>query len=211
MNGELLKNLSITDFMARTSGIDPVPGGGSVSALCGALAAALAEMVTGLTIGRKKYVDAEAEMREIAPRMADAKDAFLDFIDKDAAAYDEVFSAFKMPKETDDEKAARARAIQEATLKAALVPLEVAKRSVAIMDDIRSVALRGNQNAVTDACVAMMCARTACFGAILNVMINLQGLDDKDEAARLTAECAALRSTAAEKEVTLLTHVNLLP
>ncbi|MCF0213036.1 MAG: cyclodeaminase/cyclohydrolase family protein, partial [Muribaculaceae bacterium] len=175
-----LKNLSITDFMAKTASMDPVPGGGSVSALCGALAGALAEMVTGLTIGRKKYADAEEEMRQIAPRMAAAKDAFLDFIDKDAAAYDEVFAAFKMPKETDEEKAVRAEAIQKSTLHAAMVPLEVAKRAVAIMDDIHAVALRGNQNAVTDSCVAMMCARTATFGAILNVMINLQGLNDQD-------------------------------
>ena len=206
-----LKNLSITDFMAKTASMDPVPGGGSVSALCGALAGALAEMVTGLTIGRKKYADAEEEMRQIAPRMAAAKDAFLDFIDKDAAAYDEVFAAFKMPKETDEEKAVRAEAIQKSTLHAAMVPLEVAKRAVAIMDDIHAVALRGNQNAVTDSCVAMMCARTATFGAILNVMINLQGLNDQDTVVRLTDECARLRATAADKEITLLNHVNLLP
>ena len=129
-----LQDLDIKGFMAATSGSDPVPGGGSISALCGALSAALAEMVTGLTIGRKKYVEVEEEMEALAPKMAEAQVKFLQFIDDDADAYNVVFDAFKLPKETDEEKAARSNAIQEATLKAALVPLEVAKTAVEIMD-----------------------------------------------------------------------------
>ncbi|MBO7164934.1 MAG: cyclodeaminase/cyclohydrolase family protein, partial [Muribaculaceae bacterium] len=95
-----LQDLDIKGFMAATSGSDPVPGGGSISALCGALSAALAEMVTGLTIGRKKYVEVEEEMKALAPKMAEAQVKFLQFIDDDADAYNVVFDAFKLPKET---------------------------------------------------------------------------------------------------------------
>ena len=204
-----LQDLDIKGFMAATSGSDPVPGGGSISALCGALSAALAEMVTGLTIGRKKYVEVEEEMKTLAPKMAEAQVKFLQFIDDDADAYNVVFDAFKLPKETDEEKALRSNAIQEATLKAALVPLEVAKKAVDTMDAIATIAAKGNQNAITDACVAMMCARTATFGALLNVRINLSSLKDADKVAELTAECDRLHAEANRKESELLNSINL--
>ena len=204
-----LQDLDIKGFMAATSGSDPVPGGGSISALCGALSAALAEMVTGLTIGRKKYVEVEEEMKALAPKMAEAQVKFLQFIDDDADAYNVVFDAFKLPKETDEEKAVRSNAIQEATLKAALVPLEVAKTAVEIMDAIAVIAAKGNQNAITDACVAMMCARRATFGALLNVRINLSSLKDADKVAQLTAECDRLHAEANRKEQELLNSINI--
>lgn len=203
------QELYLKEFLAKTCGNDPVPGGGSISALCGALSSALAEMVTGLTIGRKKYVDVQAEMEEIAPRMADAQAKFLQYIDDDAEAYNVVFAAFKLPKETDEEKAARKEAIQTATLKAALVPLEVAETAVGIMDDIAVIAAKGNQNAITDACVAMMCARTAALGAILNVRINIGSLTDTAKAEELAAKCDALQNKAIENEAKLLNSVKL--
>jgi formiminotetrahydrofolate cyclodeaminase len=204
-----LQDLNLKEFLAKTCGSDPVPGGGSISALCGSLSAALAEMVTGLTIGRKKYVDVESEMKEIAPRMAAAQSRFLQFIDDDADAYDMVFKAFKMPKESDAEKSARSEAIQVSTLHAAEVPLEVARTAVGIMDDIRLVADKGNQNAITDSCVAMMCARTATFGAILNVRINLSSLKDEEVVKRLSAECDKLQAEASQKESSLLNSIKL--
>ena len=204
-----LQDLYIKEFMAKTAGNDPVPGGGSISALCGALSAALAEMVTGLTIGRKKYADVEDEMKEIAPRMAKAQADFMQFIDDDSDAYTIVFDAFKLPKDTDEEKAIRSKAIQDATLKAALVPLEVAKTATGIMDDIMTIAKKGNQNAITDACVAMMCARTATFGALLNVRINLSSLKDQEMVSKLTIECDKLHAEANHKDQMLLGSVNI--
>lgn len=202
-----LQDLTIKEFLAKTYGSDPVPGGGSVSALCGSLAASLAEMVTALTIGRKKYLDVEEEMKEYAPKLEDARKKFLDFIDEDANAYQVVFDAFKLPKETDEEKELRKKAIQEATLIAAMVPLKVAETAVGIMDMIAAIGAKGNRNAVTDACVAMMCARTAAFGAILNVRINLSGLEDKDKAQELENKCMALHDEAEVKEAALLNTV----
>lgn len=204
-----LQDLSIKDFLAKTAGSDPVPGGGSIAALCGTLAAALAEMVTGLTIGRKKYADVQAEMEAIAPRMAEARAKFLDYIDKDAQAYDAVFSAFKMPKDTDEQREARAAAIETTTLYAATVPMAVASLAVEIMPGIAEIAEKGNKNAITDACVAMMTARTAALGAILNVRINIAGLSNADDASRLAAECDRLQALATERESALLSSVKI--
>lgn len=95
-----LTELTVTGFLEKTYGSDPVPGGGSVSALCGSLAASLGQMVTGLTIGRKKYLDVESDMLRLAPEMEEARNKFINFIDEDAAAYQIVFDAFKLPKAT---------------------------------------------------------------------------------------------------------------
>ncbi len=204
-----LQDLSIKDFLAKTAGSDPVPGGGSIAALCGTLAAALAEMVTGLTIGRKKYADVQAEMEAIAPRMADARAKFLDYIDKDAQAYDAVFAAFKMPKDTDEQREIRAAAIEGTTLYAATVPLAVANLAVDIMPDIAEIAEKGNKNAITDACVAMMTARTAALGAILNVRINIAGLTNTTDADVFAEQCDVLQALAIERESALLSSVKL--
>ncbi|MDE6076447.1 MAG: cyclodeaminase/cyclohydrolase family protein [Muribaculaceae bacterium] len=204
-----LTELTINGFLEKTYGSDPVPGGGSVSALCGSLAAALGQMVTALTIGRKKYAEVEEDMLRLAPEMEEARNKFVDFIDEDAAAYQVVFDAFKLPKNTDEEKAVRKEAIQKATLAAALVPLEVARTAVGIMDGIQEIAVKGNKNAITDCCVAMMCARTAAFGAILNVRINLAGLDDRETAQELENECMALHDEAEIKEAALLNTVTI--
>lgn len=202
-----LQDLTIKEFLEKTYGKDPVPGGGSVSALCGSLAASLAEMVTALTIGRKKYADVEDEMLRYAPQMEMARRKFLDFIDEDAEAYQKVFNAFKLPKDSEEEQRIRNEEIQKATLYAAMVPLRVAEAAVGIMGEIFQIGSKGNRNAVTDACVAMMCARTAALGAILNVRINLTSLDDKDKAKELESRCMALQDEAQVKEASLLDMV----
>ena len=202
-----LQDLTIKEFLEKTYGKEPVPGGGSISALCGALAASLGEMVTALTIGRKKYADVEKEMLEYAPQMELARRKFLDFIDEDAEAYQMVFDAFKLPKESEEEQRVRHEMIQKATLHAAMIPLRVAETAVGIMGVIFEIGSKGNRNAVTDACVAMMCARTAAFGAILNVRINLTSLDDREKAQELENRCMALHDEAEVKEASLLDTV----
>jgi formiminotetrahydrofolate cyclodeaminase len=199
-----LSELSVKEFLLVTAGDDPVPGGGSVSALCGALSAALGQMVTNLTIGRKKYADQEESMKEMAVVFNSYLDDFAQDIDADSDAYDEVFAAYRLPKETEDEKATRTRKIQDATKVAAEVPLHVAQKACKIMDFISMVAKTGNQNAVTDACVAMMCARTAVWGALLNVRINLSALKDEEYVAGMKKEADLLEEKAGEKEQKLL-------
>lgn len=201
--------ISIEEFIEVTAGKDPVPGGGSVSALVGTLAASLGKMVTGLTIGRKKYVDVQADMEAMVPVFSNAIDFLLNAIADDAEAYDRVFNAYKLPKESDEEKAIRSEAIQRGLAHAARVPLSVAERCVSIMPYIQEVAEKGNQNAITDACVAMMCARTGALGAILNCRINISSIKDADVAEELASKCDHLQQKAVAMEQELLNSVKI--
>ncbi len=204
----MLTDLTVKDFLDKVAGSDPVPGGGSIAALNGSIASALGAMVANLTIGKKKYAEYEEQMQQIATLATERMQQFIADIDRDSDAYDRVFACFKMPKETDEEKAARSAAIQEATKYAAQVPMEVARAALGLMDMLADVARHGNQNAVTDACVAMMSARTAVLGAVLNVRINLGSLKDADFAARMQAEADELERGAIEKEKALLDEIN---
>ena len=206
----MLTDLTVKDFLNKVAGSDPVPGGGSIAALNGALASALAAMVANLTIGKKKYAEVQEDMLAIAQEAEGLMTAFTTDIDRDSDAYDRVFACFKMPKDTDEEKAARSAAIQEATKYAAQVPLEVARRACALMPRIAEVARRGNQNAVTDACVAMMSARNAVLAALLNVRINLSSLKDQALVARLQAEADELEQQATAREQELLAEVKTM-
>lgn len=204
----MLTELTVKDFLNKVAGSDPVPGGGSIAALNGAIASALAAMVANLTIGKKNYADCEELMKQIAERAAGLKEEFVADVDRDSEAYDRVFACFKMPKATDEEKAARSAAIQEATKFAAQVPMEVARRAYGLMDTIAQVARKGNQNAVTDACVAMMAARSAVLAALMNVRINLGSLKDKEYALAMQAEADGLEQQALAKEKELLDEIN---
>lgn len=206
----MLTELTVKDFLNKVAGSDPVPGGGSIAALNGALASALAAMVANLTIGKKKYAEVQEDMLAIAQEAEGLMTAFTTDIDRDSDAYDRVFACFKMPKDTDEEKTARSAAIQEATKYAAQVPLEVARRACALMPRIAEVARRGNQNAVTDACVAMLSARNAVLAALLNVRINLSSLKDQALVARLQAEADELEQQATAREQELLAEVKTM-
>lgn len=181
-----------------------MPGGGSISALNGAIAAALAEMVANLTIGKKKYAEVEETMKRIAAEAAIAGAELVKDIDRDSEAYNRVFAAFKLPKETDEEKAHRSKEIQENTKYAASVPMEVARRTFSILGLIEQVVSEGNQNAITDGCVAMMCARTAIIGALLNVRINLTSIKDEDFVIKMREEADRIEAEAIEREQKIL-------
>lgn len=202
----MLTELTVKGLLAETAGDAPVPGGGSISALNGAIAAALAEMVANLTIGKKKYADVQDEMAEIAKSAAALQKELVLDVDRDSEAYDGVSQAFKLPKETDEEKAIRSAAIQENTKKAALVPMEVARRASTLLPSIEAVVARGNQNAVTDGCVAMMCARVAVVGALFNVRINLASIKDEEFVARLREEADRLEADVLAREAAVIAH-----
>lgn len=202
-----LQDLSLKQFLEKTASNEPVPGGGSVAALHGALSSALAEMLANLTVGKKNYAEVEDLMRQNAAKAADLRTHFVNDIDRDSDAYNLVFDAFKLPKETDEQKSARSAKIQEATKIAALVPMEVAERAFGMLDLIDQTTRNGNKNAVTDGCVAMMTCRTAVLGALLNVRINLGGLKDADFVADLAAKCDAMEKAALQKEHELVNWV----
>ena len=201
-----LTDLTVKGLLDVTAGKDPVPGGGSISALSGAISAALTEMVAGLTIGKKKYAEVEEQMKQLAERVQQIRQQLILDVDRDSEAYNVVFAAFQMPKETDEEKAARSAQIQEATKIAANVPMEVARRVYSLLSDIEEVVSNGNQNAVTDGCVAMMSARNAIIGALFNVRINLTSIKDEQYVADMTAEADRLEREVIEREAKVIEY-----
>ncbi len=189
---------TLSGFVASVASSAPVPGGGSVAAHTGALGAALTEMVAGLTIGRKKYVAVEAEMQELAEKAKSLGARLAALVQEDSDSYALVSSAYKLPKETPDDAAAREAAIQKAIVKAAEVPLETARACVAVAQLAAICAQKGNSNAVSDAGVAALLAEASCKGAVYNVRINVASMRDPhtgkklaDEAAALVHECAS--------------------
>ena len=189
---------SVSGFVASVASSNPVPGGGSVAAHAGALAAALAQMVAGLTIGKKKYASVDAEMKEAALKAVSLGNALAGLVKRDAEAYSHVSEAYKLPKEPADAAARRAEAVTTALLKAAEVPLETARASVEVAQLAALVAEKGNRNAVTDAGVAALLAQAACKGAAYNVRVNVQALDDKSKGESLAREADQLVKRAGD-------------
>ncbi|MEA3247891.1 MAG: glutamate formimidoyltransferase [Gemmatimonadota bacterium] len=203
---------SLDAFVASVASSAPVPGGGSVAAHVGALGGALAEMVAGLTAGRKKYAAVDAEMREVAASAASLRARLSALVQADADAYTAVSAAYKLPKATRGEEAARNAAIQASLIKAAEVPLDTARACAAVADLAATCAEKGNTNAASDAGVAALIAEAGCRGAAYNVRINVASMPDRSagaafasEAARLvssTAAAAARATAAVERQLT---------
>ncbi len=176
--GTPLADLTVKGFVDLTSTDAPAPGGGSVAALMGSLAGALAAMVANLTIDKKGYQDVTEEMKRVACDGQVLKATFLKAVDDDTSAFDAVMEAMRLPKKTADEVALRDAAIEAATRHAIEVPLEVLRDCARVLDAVEPVAAKGNANSLSDAGVAALCARAAAGGAYLNVMINLPGITD---------------------------------
>ncbi len=205
----MLAQLSCEAFMDKIASNDPVPGGGSVSAFAGGIAASLASMVASLTVGKKNFEEVNDEMAVIASRMLQMKIAFTEFIDKDANSFDGVMQAFKMPKETDEEKAARTAAIQEGYKEAIAIPLAVAKASAELFENLEFVVTKGNQNALSDALVGTMMARSAVLGALYNVKINIPSVKDAAYVEKIMSEVKELEKFAIAREADILAKANL--
>ena len=183
---------SMSAFLSSVASSDPVPGGGSVAALAGALAAALAQMVAGLTIGKKKYAAVDAEMKEIALKAVSLGNILGALVKRDADAYARVSAAYKLEKEPAEAASRRAHAVTSALIEAAEVPLETARRCVEVAELAAIVADKGNSNAVTDAGVAALLAEAAARGAAYNVRVNVNALGEKSKGAELAREAARL-------------------
>ena len=178
-------------FLNAVASSDPTPGGGSVAALAGALAAALATMVARTTIGKKKYADVEMQMQSAVAGGEQLRQTLTRLIDEDAEAFTSVMDAYRLPKESEG----RAEAIQGATLYAAEVPLRTAERVLDTLAQLHIVAEMGNVNAATDAAAGAHLALAAVEAAALNVMINIKGLED-DEAVSMRKRIEEVREEA---------------
>lgn len=177
-----LATLSTTQLLGELSSDSPAPGGGSVAAVCGALAAALTSMVAALSYAKKGWEDTRPEMETLGRAAQQLIDWFLLAVDRDAEAYNEVIAATRLPNKTPDERKARIKSLGMANYRATLVPLEVLEHSVTALDLARQAAGSGNPNSVSDAGVSAVCAEAAARAASLNVRINLAGLGEGERA-----------------------------
>lgn len=209
MNNMALADLSIKEFLAKTASNSPVPGGGSIAALSAGIAASLSEMVAHLTIGKKGYEALEEEMQEIAKDAFQYRERLIRYIDKDSNVYNDVIAAFKLPKGTEQERNNREGAIQEALTSATLVPLDVARDAFKIIKLAGKVVRQGNKNAVTDAAVAVMMARTAALSALYNVKINLASIKDTNFVEEIREEIKHMESEIVNREREFLSNVSI--
>ncbi len=205
----MLTDQKVNQFLEQTASGIPVPGGGSISALSAALGAGLTEMVANLTVKKKGYEAVEARMQDIAAKGRSLRDKLAAAVDKDANAYNDVLTAYKMPKNTEAEQEARSRAIQEAMQNAARVPMAVAYDALQVMDLAEKVIREGNRNAVSDGAVGVMMARTAALGALFNVRINLASIKDKLFVEEMTKEVEKLERRIHEREKEILSYVSI--
>ncbi len=205
----MLADQKIADFLQETASGNPVPGGGSVSALSAALGAGLTEMVANLTVGKKGYEAVESEMKDIAASVQDLRNKLTTEVDRDSEAYKDVLAAFKLSKATEKEKEQRKLAIQDAMKNAARVPLGVAYDALQVMDLAEKVIRNGNRNAASDGAVGAMMARTAVLGALFNVKINLASVDDKPFVEEMMMEVEKIEKRVYEREKEILSQVKL--
>jgi formiminotetrahydrofolate cyclodeaminase len=192
-----LASLSVADFAASLASEAPAPGGGSASAAAGAAGAGLLSMVIRLTLGKEKYRDAWAVLEELLPHLDGHRQRLLELVDEDTKAYEAIVAARKLPKETDAEKLARKKAVDDATLVATTVPMQTAFFAEKALRAAATVAERGNPNAGSDAFVAALLLSAAVEGALANVRINLGGIADPglkngyaEDAEDLAEKCA---------------------
>ena len=198
-----LIDLTVKHFAEETSRESPAPGGGTIAAYMGALAAALGTMVANLSSHKRGWDTQWEKFSRWADRGQEQIAELLELVDEDTEAFNRIMSAFALPKQTAEDKAARSKAIQEATLYATQVPLHTMQAAYCTFDICRAMAEEGNPNSVSDAGVGALAARAAVLGAGLNVKINAGGLKDRETADRLIAEANQLiaKANEAEKEI----------
>ena len=204
----LLASMEITSFLSELASSSPAPGGGSVAALAGSLGAALSSMVCNLTIGKEKYNDVEGDIKEVFKKCEEIRKRLTKLIDEDTQAFNDVIKAFKMAKETEEQKKKRSNAIQEGYKKAASVPLETAKTCEKILDLAKVVAEKGNQNSITDSAVSALMAQAGVESAVLNVKINLGSIKDETFVKNISSELDLLNKNTRKKTEEILSFVN---
>ena len=203
-----LVDMTCTDFALETASESPAPGGGSISAYMGVLAAALGTMVANLSSHKAGWDERWEEFSDYAERGQELVSRLLALVDEDTEAFNRIMAVFAMPKTTAEEKAARSAALQSATLYATEVPLKTMKAAYECFDIVKAMAETGNPNSVSDAGVGALAARSAVLGAELNVKINAAGLKDRERAERLISEANEIARKAVAQEAEILQIVN---
>ncbi len=199
----MLVDLTLRTYLDRLASADPTPGGGAAAALTGAQGAALLSMVCNLTIGKKKYADVEEEMKGVREKSEALRGRLTELIDEDAEAFNKVSQAYQMPKGSDEEKAARRAAIQEALKGAEVVPMETVEACLEVIRLAIVAAQKGNKNVVSDAAVGGILGHAGLLSAADNVRINLNLIKDEEFVERERRKLESLLQAAEEAMQTL--------
>lgn len=181
-----------TDFLEALSSKEPVPGGGGASAAVGAFASALGMMVANLTAGKKTYAAVEEEILETKERLLTLQKELIRLTDEDAKAFEPLSRAYGLPRETEEEKAERARIMEAALYEASRVPLQIMQTVRQVMELLRILGEKGSRIAISDVGVGILFAQAALEGASLNIYINTRLMQEKEQVAKLNAEADAL-------------------
>ncbi len=206
-NADRLVQMTLRGFANETASESPAPGGGSISAYVGTLGASLAAMVANLSAAKRGWEDQTPFFSKAGIDAQEIKEKLLRLVDEDTRAFDGIMQAFALPKSTKEEKEARTMAIQSATKVAIETPLQVMRLALASFKTIREMIEHGNPNSVTDAGVGALCARTAVYGAYLNVKVNISGLKDKSYSESVMLEAETILKEALNLEAELLEQV----
>ena len=207
-NDSRLVNMPLNDFADETASESPAPGGGSIAAYVGSLGISLGTMVANLSSHKKGWEERWEEFSNWAEKGRQYKDELLRLVDADTKAFNQIMTAMSLPKGTDEEKAIRKKAINEATKLAIEIPFKVMQISYDSMEVIKAMAEVGNPNSVSDAGVGALCARSAVMGAFMNVRINAAGYDDKDYVNDIIAKGKEIENKAIALEAEIVKVVN---
>jgi len=194
-----LASMTVDAFTKELASNSPAPGGGSVAAVAGAMSAGLASMVAALTFEKKGFEELMPEMERVGVKAQEVMAAQLRAIDSDTAAFNRVMDALSMPRATEEQQSARAKALQEANKGATMEPLHTLERTIPALECAAAVAEKGNQSSLSDAGVAALMGRAAAWGAYYNVLINLQGIEDKQWCKEIRQKADDLLKEAQEK------------
>jgi formiminotetrahydrofolate cyclodeaminase len=201
-------NKSLQNYLDDVASDSPTPGGGNVAAFSGALACSLGIMVCNLSIGKKKYLDVEEELKDIKFQLENFKTKFLQLAEEDNEAFNKVMAAFKLPKETDEQKVMRDEKIEEATIGASIIPGDVVKVCKNVMPSIQIIVQKGNQNSLSDAGVAVTLLKSAAQGALMNVVINCNSLKNQTIADEMLKKTELIFNDIRAEAVVILNEIN---
>ncbi|MGL5711658.1 MAG: cyclodeaminase/cyclohydrolase family protein [Paraclostridium sp.] len=207
-----LIEMTVEDFSKEVDSSSPAPGGGSVAALSSNIGVSLARMMANLSFGKKKYESLDEEIRieftEKFNRLGDLREELLMLVDRDTESFEEFMKAIKMPKETEEEKQVRETAIKCATLFSIEVPFKTATVSLEALELLNCLIEYGNQNAITDIGVGTLLLYSGVEGAILNVKVNLLGLDDDEVISNYSLKSREVLEKASEIKLNILSNIH---
>lgn len=188
----MVESMTIQEFLDVLSSKEPVPGGGGASALAGALGNALGQMVSNLTIGKKKYALVEDEIKELAERMKGIQGQFTQLADQDAKVFAPLAKCYSLPSGTEEEKAYKAEVMEARLLDASLVPMEIMEKAAEMLEIMDILADKGSRMAVSDVGVGVQFIRTALLGAVMNVYINTKSMKNREKAEEMNEKAERL-------------------